>query len=512
MFLSTSDKVKQTKVIPAIASFLRSYPLHVVLLPLFFFLATYTRYYGLLYVSEFILPFLIVILILSFFYFLLITLLKSYNKAGLLTTYLSGVFLFFGEIKKNIGQIPLAGFISSYLFLLPLIFLIFIILCFKIRKFEKIGSLNLFLNSLLIIYLVIEIVKIHSILNKKGTSTFSNESVVKVPKAFYPDIYFIIPDSYPSSSYQKLVLNTRENPLDSALAQRQFLLLNNSTSNFQLTPFSVAAVLNMEYPNWIKDEAKTTPADYSKAVDCVKHSSVIKTLTTHGYKIYNLSIFDIDKHPGIINGRFLAKNAEQIIFHNTFWNSLKWDIIPYLFPSYIKKLEAVNIRNNQSLRKNYEEYNLKVIDSLKLLPQTQKNIVPKFIYSHLEMPHYPFYYDSSGKRYHDNLVFSPGASTDKEKFKGYIAYTNRILITLVDSILNNNNKCVIIIQSDHGNGNFQPTSEQDAFKNYSAFYFPDLNYHSLYDSMSNVNTFRVVFNQYFNTKLPLLKDTSITIR
>ena len=45
-------------------------------------------------------------------------------------------------------------------------------------------------------------------------------------------------------------------------------------------------------------------------------------------------------------------------------------------------------------------------------------------------------------------------------------------------------------------------------KNISAFYFPGRQYNVLNDSITNVNTFRVVMSEYFNYKLPLLKDTS----
>jgi hypothetical protein len=40
----------------------------------------------------------------------------------------------------------------------------------------------------------------------------------------------------------------------------------------------------------------------------------------------------------------------------------------------------------------------------------------------------------------------------------------------------------------------------------NAYYFPDGNYGALYNSITPVNSFRVVFNQYFGTDLELLED------
>jgi hypothetical protein len=70
---------------------------------------------------------------------------------------------------------------------------------------------------------------------------------------------------------------------------------------------------------------------------------------------------------------------------------------------------------------------------------------------------------------------------------------------------------IIIVQSDHGYRNY---TRQDnlprevELKNLSAFYFQDRQYNLLNDSITNVNTFRIVMDKYFNYKLPLLQDTS----
>ncbi|MDQ3277751.1 MAG: hypothetical protein M3Q06_05465, partial [Bacteroidota bacterium] len=46
------------------------------------------------------------------------------------------------------------------------------------------------------------------------------------------------------------------------------------------------------------------------------------------------------------------------------------------------------------------------------------------------------------------------------------------------------------------------------FRNLNAYYFSDKDYGMLYDSISPVNTFRVVLNKYFSQSFPLLKDSS----
>jgi hypothetical protein len=40
----------------------------------------------------------------------------------------------------------------------------------------------------------------------------------------------------------------------------------------------------------------------------------------------------------------------------------------------------------------------------------------------------------------------------------------------------------------------------------NAYYLPDFDHEQLYDEITPVNTFRVVFNQYFGTEYGLLRD------
>ena len=84
-----------------------------------------------------------------------------------------------------------------------------------------------------------------------------------------------------------------------------------------------------------------------------------------------------------------------------------------------------------------------------------------------------------------------------------------IIKNLLDKTSGN---AIIILQSDHGYGGFAFENTKNIFKNLSAFYFPDQNYSALYDSITNVNTFRIILNKYFNQKMPLLPDSCIELK
>ena len=101
-------------------------------------------------------------------------------------------------------------------------------------------------------------------------------------------------------------------------------------------------------------------------------------------------------------------------------------------------------------------------------------------------------------------------------------YGNKVLISLIKTIQKNNRPYIIILQADEGpytnelrkevnEGNFQwKNATPDAIKTHmsilNAYYFPDKNYSSLNSKSSPVNSFRIIFNNYFGTKLPLLSN------
>ncbi|HEX6428036.1 MAG TPA: hypothetical protein VF008_10140, partial [Niastella sp.] len=71
----------------------------------------------------------------------------------------------------------------------------------------------------------------------------------------------------------------------------------------------------------------------------------------------------------------------------------------------------------------------------------------------------------------------------------------------------------VIVAGDHGyrESPFNISRLNMYTMNLNTYYFSDKDYSMIYDSISPVNTFRVVLNKYFNTKLPLLKDSTISL-
>ena len=84
---------------------------------------------------------------------------------------------------------------------------------------------------------------------------------------------------------------------------------------------------------------------------------------------------------------------------------------------------------------------------------------------------------------------------------------------LVDDILaNSDTPPIIILQADRGPGVFvdfsssEKTCLNERFSPFAAYYLPGVDKSAIPPNISSVNIFRIVFNECFNTDLPLLEN------
>ncbi|HET6823073.1 MAG TPA: hypothetical protein VFH34_10510, partial [Anaerolineales bacterium] len=67
---------------------------------------------------------------------------------------------------------------------------------------------------------------------------------------------------------------------------------------------------------------------------------------------------------------------------------------------------------------------------------------------------------------------------------------------------------VILLMGDHGPPPGRFATQEDRLKILNAYYVDDAVKEKLYDSISPVNSFRLILNEYFGMNYPLLEDTS----
>jgi hypothetical protein len=128
------------------------------------------------------------------------------------------------------------------------------------------------------------------------------------------------------------------------------------------------------------------------------------------------------------------------------------------------------------------------------------------------MPHWPYLLDSMGNETGINF-YSP-AITGKQRetsYVQYLVYTNKVMLQMTDAILKHSNgNAIIVLMSDHGFREKPGTQACiDVNNNFISVYLPGKNYSLFYDSISNVNLMRAVFNTSFHQQFPRLADKCI---
>ncbi|MFT3824252.1 MAG: sulfatase-like hydrolase/transferase [Chitinophagaceae bacterium] len=487
---------------------LKTIPLYVVLLPLFFVWHGFAQNYGFIDpgpVSVLALVYYLdTILLFIFFYWLL----RNYNKAALIVFCCMCFFFFFGNYI-DLAKAWLPRFFHRYIFTIP-VFLIFLVTLFAFlkRTDRSFPRLTLFLNSLLLIYLLVDTIDIirkiaFPYTNKLEVYDFARNNQYTIPDTCgKPDIYLLLFDEYESSSGLKSQYNFN-NDLDSFLLNKGFSIQTHSKSNYNYTNFSMASMLNMDYVKWFNNSVEATRDDYMKCNQMIKENNVIKFLSDNGYEIVNLSIFDLAGEPATIQQSFLPLQ-NRMITNSTLPRQLYRDFVwVFLKSRFLSKIAGIT-----SLFM-HEENNNTVIQRTNEIASSRKN-KPRFVYSHFFMPHFPFFKDKNGNRKSDSTIFREFKAMDPKAYLDYIVYVNSEIRKLVEHIQKESgNKAVILLMGDHGFRK-EPGCMYDN-DNLNAVYLPNRNYNQLRDTMTCVNQFRVVFNTLYNQHFPILPDTSICL-
>ena len=417
---------------------------------------------------------------------------------------------FFGNtydfLKTTFGDF----FLVKYSFILPATIIFFTILLIYFKKTNKsFRNTTKYLNWLFLLLILIDA---GSLLLK--VSKQNKTAITHLPKEFTncdtcskPDIYLIVADEYAGQTELQDIFCFDNSSFLNELKKRNYHLIPDSYSNYNFTHYSMASMLDMEYLTGITGD-HSSRHDYAITFNALKKNKTLHFLLNQGYSFYNYSLFDFNGYPSPVAPTFISGKTVPIT-SQTFLNRLRRDLGYHL----ITTLKLKWAMSDLYYRDLYN--NDKIYEKTKAIAGT-KTIKPKFIYTHLAMPHYRYYFDSKGVPVAFDKVIDDNYPSDKEAYTEYLQYSNGKLLALIDHIKKASEKPpVIILMSDHGyrqflsNEDIKHTDKKYYFMDLNAVYFPNGNYSLFYDSMSNVNQFRVILNSLFRQNLPLLKDSTI---
>ncbi len=432
--------------------------------------------------------------------------LRDWEKSAIAASLFIIAFFSYGHINNFIELKSIFGFIyGRHRYIAPVWFGGLIAGWLWLRTLSKTKTITQGMNLVSILLLVTPAFQIVSdqiqrqVFAEDAQSSAQETTLAGQGEQVRPDIYYIILDAYTREDTLLSVYEFDNSPFLQLLEERGFFIADCSQSNYSWTTLSLSSSLNMAYAQTISPRNNIT-----ELVINLKGGEVRRRLEELGYSTI---AFDSGYHRTRLDDAdtYLRKyglNSYQTRFGG---GINEFESILIKTTAFLLLLDGNTTVQSGLLDRISEPSRLvhfnRINFILDTLPTVSSFPGPKFVFVHLVIPHEPYVFNSNG-------AFIP--SHPDRSVWGYrrqVEYINSRLIPIVDGLIAESEiPPIIILQGDHGGG--ETIAGFERLKILNAYYFPGDASQALYDSITPVNTFRVLFDSYFDTELGLLPDTS----
>jgi hypothetical protein len=325
-----------------------------------------------------------------------------------------------------------------------------------------------------------------------------------------PDIYYIILDRYANSEALRELYDFDNEPFLSALEDRGFTIARDAWANYWKTAFSVTSSLSMDYLDPDRYDL-TEPPTFGPIHNALRdHLPVPVTLKALGYEYVHLGNY----------WEPTATNVDADI-------SLRYQEASE-FASALRATTALMLLSPLGAVDNDPETiefadlaRATTLFAFDRLEESVERPGPTFVFAHILVPHPPYVFNADGS--------APTEEQRRERAEAaeyveQLQWTNQRVLAAIDALLDvpAGEEPIIILQADEGpwptafsrnQRHFQwlDASAEEILQKFgilNAFHLPgvDAADAGITDRTSPVNEFRIIFNSYFGSDLPLLPD------
>lgn len=329
-----------------------------------------------------------------------------------------------------------------------------------------------------------------------------------------PDIYYFLVDALGQPDYIEENYPLPKEKYSALLTDRGFNVLRISFANYPQTALSAAATMNMAPVDKILTIKDPLSQDRRVLKKVAGNSRVARAFKKLGYKIISFP----SGYPLTHQAR--ADRRQEPFLNPSFleYYLIEDGVLPLIQPllGYGPADLSFALRRG---RLNY------IFDEL---PSTTKNVgkdEPVFVYTHILAPHPPFVFGPEGQALpsrgtfgfadgdHWLLIHGKHDKSYRKRYSDQATWIMHRLAETIDGIIASSPRPkIIIVQGDHGPGSGldwerpQNTDHTERMGIFNAWYVSDGRQLPLYEGMSAINTFPVLFNSYFGTEIKLLAD------
>lgn len=462
-------------------------------------------------------------LFVSFLFGLLVLLLaylfaRDWRRASLVASLFLLSFFLFGDMAVWISRTFGVGPARANLVTLVFVAVIMLIWTWLVQKrVRNLASINLYFNLLAVLFFINSGLQVGKYLFENGISLGSRDRVqpaVMETGEGRPDIYYIILDGYGRQDILEALYEFDNSSFLTDLSTRGFYVAEDSSSNYIQTMLSLSSSLNMDYLQTLKEDG-TEIENRGDLIDLVENNKARAFLAQNGYRLIS---FHNEYKATIPSAEIYYDDSQNRgISSLTAFESILID------HSMARVLSHVPALNKALIEMPYDTHRRHILSAFENLQDVPALDGTYFVYAHIIAPHPPFVFNEEGEVVPHDTPFTLNDAnyymrdhSQKNYIAGYrrqIQYVNALILETIDAILRRSTTLpIIIIQGDHGPGahlhwgSLENTIPAERFGILNAYYFPDQDYTRLYPSISPVNSFRVLFNQFFETDYALLPD------
>ena len=451
-------------------------------------------------------------------------------RAGLVGTLFLVAFFTYGRVYYGARSVTALNILAHHMVLIPIYAILVGLGIWGIFRITKHDVLVLYLNAAGLVLVVLQVVElsyayIRTSYEASHSIKVQSSLTLKTDLKDMPDIYVIILDTYMRSDALKQDLGYDNSSFIDQLTQMGFYVAKCSRPNYTFTYASISALLNMSYVS--KAYTNDVWAEFSNNgfwSNLIKNDEVRQLLKSVGYKLVGFEEdnpmveFDdsdvlIGSKHSIINPSYLYpfeamyKQSTAAIILNALDPNGK---IALLFQKYTTSLKTNSVDLSGLTSENKDYVAARIISTkfiLDHIPNVPAIAGPKFTYIHIFIPHRPYAFGPNGEIVTDPGFYSGQQGDAVNSEYEDIGYVNQVqfidmrMIPILQTVITKSkNPPIIILMGDHG---LKDTNRQTDLL---AYYLPGNGGAKLYPTISPVNSFRLIFDEYFGGNYPLLPD------
>ena len=401
---------------------------------------------------------------------------KNSNKAALITGVGVVFFFYFGYVQDALNGILVSNIpVNKTSILVPISIIIFIILTIYFIK-----SKNNFES----------IIKIANVVSITLILVVCVQFIIPDASAEKPNVYHIILDEYTDNEILTKKFGYNNEKFLEFLNNNGFYMHDKLFSTFGGTVKELNVIFNMEYPKklgWMSEDYESLNNNKVMSIFSNQNYSIIETNSMMRWKNFSDVDTKLCYDTNFINSEFL----DQVLGKS---------IIRYFLEKY-----------QQDTRRDTVRCTFDVLNEI-----TLKIDGPKYVFSHVYVPHPPFLFGPNGENVIPDHREISGLQSweDPQGYVNQLIYATNEITVVIKNIVKNDPNAIVIVQGDTGTltgTDISKKTMKEIYQAHSIHYavrIPDVEDS---DYMIPVNTYRVIFNNYFNMNYDYLEYHSYLV-